>query len=156
MNIHNIKDCTRETYFGIGFEKHLPSYLKKNNKKIKDVSSEEFDLICDLYLNPYMMEHKPIIMFLETNGFKQVNDYTWENDKCTVQLLDFQYIVTDKTPDPGTMFSDNLSIYWLIGVLTYRNLMDRNYKDDYHCKCKHPDTGEGNRTICATCHCQIG
>ena len=98
------------------------------------------------------MRNPSIVKFLETNGFAYVKDYTWENDKCTVQVLDFEYIVTDKTPDPGTRFSDDLNIYWLIGVLTYYNLLDRNYKDDYHCKCEHPDVGEGNRTICATCH----
>ena len=69
-----------------------------------------------------------VIQFLKRNGFRQkgVLENVLTNDKCEVRLYDAQYEVEDQN---GVMYSDNLNIYWLIGVLTYRGYMKKEYKN---------------------------
>lgn len=67
----------------------------------------------------------PTITFLRKNNFKKkpgVNSYS--NGLCTVKLEETYYVVSDKN---GTVYSDDLNIYWLIGILTYYNFIDKNY-----------------------------
>ena len=45
MRIYRIEESDRETELGAGFDKFLNGHIKANNKTIKDVSSEEFDLL---------------------------------------------------------------------------------------------------------------
>lgn len=69
-----------------------------------------------------------VIQFLKRNEFRQkgVLENVLTNDKCEVRIYDAQYEVED---EHGTMYSDNLNIYWLIGVLTYRGFMNKEYKN---------------------------
>jgi len=78
---------------------------------------------------------KEIIDFLEINGFKKAKDKrdqtiwnTYKNDLCIIYIdMDKEYYKVTNN-EGWSMYSDNLVIYWLIGVLTYNNLMDKNYK----------------------------
>jgi hypothetical protein len=75
--------------------------------------------------------------FLEMNDFKVTNDLddnpileryydvVLKNEHCVVGLSETNYVVIK---NEGYMYSHDLSVYWLIGVLTYDGLMDRNYK----------------------------
>ena len=76
---------------------------------------------------------KEVKNFLEANGFKKISTIhkasrknTYFNDKCTIIITKKNYIVIDN--DFSTIISDSLNIYWLIGILTYREFMDKNYK----------------------------
>jgi hypothetical protein len=75
-------------------------------------------------LNPY------IGPFLLNNGFekKEANIYT--NSECTIVVTKDYYEVQFIEPDLGevSMYTDSLSVYHLIGILTWFNLIDKNYK----------------------------
>lgn len=66
-----------------------------------------------------------VISFLVRNGFTKVSDTEYKNDKCSVSILDDYYHIFDGEYD---MYSDNLKIYYLIGLLTYNGYIDKNYK----------------------------
>lgn len=69
--------------------------------------------------------------FLIKNGLLYSGERIYSNDKCTVTIdKDFySVIIFNKDFEYGFMYSQDLNIYWLIGVLTYYNLIDRNYKE---------------------------
>lgn len=67
-----------------------------------------------------------VIRFLKNNGFKKIEPKSYVNDKCNVIIDINGYWVANNNGD--TMYSDNFNIYWLIGVLTYYNYIDKNYK----------------------------
>ena len=67
---------------------------------------------------------KPVERFLKLNGFTK-GKQCFYNDMCCVVIHKDHYEI-DRLD--GRVYSDNLSIYWLIGVLTYYNLIDKNYK----------------------------
>ena len=62
--------------------------------------------------------------FLLKNGFECKNN-RYANDRCCV-VITYNYSVMDN--NFNSTYSDNLNIYWLIGYLTYYNLMDKDYK----------------------------
>lgn len=78
--------------------------------------------------------------FLLKNGFIEWKQYkTYKNDLCYIdvisdtdskdeicQLYRITYTKKDETGS-WEVYSDNLSIHWLIGYLTYNGLMDKNY-----------------------------
>lgn len=69
--------------------------------------------------------------FLEKNGFEyyEINDY-FHNDNCVVKIGETSYTIISYEVcfnEEYTMYSQDLNIYWLIGVLTYYNLIDKNY-----------------------------
>ena len=64
--------------------------------------------------------------FLLNNGFKESYEDFFENELCSITIIDGYYHV--KNNDGCSMYSSNLNIYWLIGVLTYYGYMDKNYK----------------------------
>ena len=72
-----------------------------------------------------------VIEFLKKNGFKADPDYfedkLFYNDLCEVNIYEDCYRVHSNI-FRGSMYSTNLEIYWLIGVLTYYKLMNRNYE----------------------------
>lgn len=70
------------------------------------------------------MANKFIENFLIKNDFTKISDVCFKNDKCKIYIYDY-YIVE---MDGGEIISDNLVIYWLIGLLTYHNLINKNYK----------------------------
>jgi len=65
-----------------------------------------------------------INQFLIKNDFKIVGN-TAINDKCKIIIHSKYYELTyyDKK-----LFSLDLNIYWLIGVLTYNKLINKNYE----------------------------
>ena len=92
-----------------------------------------------------------IVELLKRNGFTQMEDledrqgyyYYLKSDKCEIYVRgdDTQEITAssyyyeviheiDLGPNKtiGSIASDNLNIYWLVGYLTYNNLMKRNYE----------------------------
>jgi hypothetical protein len=68
---------------------------------------------------------KDVIKFLKLNGFKKIETNSYANDRCNVVLEKDSYAVANNSGD--AMYSKDLNIYWLIGVLTYYNYMDKNY-----------------------------
>ena len=71
-----------------------------------------------------------IEVFLLRNDFKQVKENTFTNDKCTVIILEDCYQVIFDYPEVGEVstYTDSLSMYHLVGILTWYDLLDRNYK----------------------------
>ncbi len=63
--------------------------------------------------------------FLEKNGFIKVEENSYANDMCGVVIEEDHYAISNN--DGDTMYSPNLNIYWLIGVLTYLGYMNKNY-----------------------------
>jgi len=64
--------------------------------------------------------------FLIINGFEESNDNIFYNRNCNIILHETFYEVYINKFE-GTIYSSNVEIYWLIGVLTYYNLIDKNY-----------------------------
>ena len=48
------------------------------------------------------------------------------NDRCNVVFETDHYAVANNQGD--VMYSEDMNIYWLIGMLTYHGYMDKNYK----------------------------
>ena len=77
------------------------------------------------------MEPNPYIgLFLLKNSFEKKEYNTYANSKCTVKVVDDYYQIDfyDSELGEGSMYTDSLSMYHLIGILTWYDLMDRNYK----------------------------
>ena len=68
---------------------------------------------------------KDVIAFLKKNGFKRIEKNSYANNMCNVVISKTGYEVANNNGD--TMYSENLQIYWLIGMLTYYGFMDKNY-----------------------------
>jgi len=67
-----------------------------------------------------------VIGFLKRNGFERMEKNSYANDKCNVTFEEYGYYgVSDN--EGNTMYSTNLEIYWLIGVLTYYDYIPKNY-----------------------------
>lgn len=66
--------------------------------------------------------------FLELNKFekgKVGHDNEYSNPQCKIIIHDDYYEVV--MLDTAAMYSTDLNIYWLIGVLTYYDLMPQFY-----------------------------
>lgn len=77
---------------------------------------------------------KDVEEFLISNGFEKTESKTFSNGKCKIIINatdepsdNDHYEIVDIKHD-ASMYSDNLNIYWLIGVMTYYGFMDKNYK----------------------------
>ena len=66
--------------------------------------------------------------FLERNSFQMVCPNKWANEKCVITILENFYQI-DFTNFDGdwTMYTDSWSVPHLVGVLTWHDLLDRNY-----------------------------
>ena len=75
-------------------------------------------------LNPY------IGPFLLNNGFEKKENNNYYNSECTIIVNKDYYEVQFIEPDLGevSMYTDSLSVYHLVGILTWFNLIDKNYK----------------------------
>ena len=82
-------------------------------------------------LNPY------IGPFLLNNGFEKKENNTYFyldniyiNSECTIVVGKDYYEVQFTEPGLGevSMYTDSLSVYHLVGILTWFNLIDKNYK----------------------------
>lgn len=67
-----------------------------------------------------------VIKFLEKNGFKKVEQNSYDNNVCSVVLNTSGYIISDN--NGNLVCLNGLLIYTLIGYLTYQGFMDKNYK----------------------------
>lgn len=66
--------------------------------------------------------------FLERNGFKNVCPNKWASEKCMVTILKDCYQIQFTNFDGDwEIFTDSWSIPHLVGVLTWHDLLDRNY-----------------------------
>lgn len=74
---------------------------------------------------------KDVKEFLEKNGLHFNSEKErYENTKCTVfidKIYECYEVKFDMEDKNYTIYSQSLNIYWLIGLLTYENLIDRNY-----------------------------
>jgi hypothetical protein len=68
---------------------------------------------------------RPLTDFLLKNGFTEYGDNGYKNQSCTITIIDDTYHVKNTTGD--TMYSKDLNLYWLIGVLTYYGFMKKDY-----------------------------
>ena len=75
-------------------------------------------------LNPY------IEPFLLRNGFKKQENSSYDNLECTVTVLDGYYKIDWNHIEYGELstYTDSYSITHLVGILTWHDLIDRNYK----------------------------
>ena len=75
-------------------------------------------------LNPY------IGPFLLRNGFKGIGGDSYRNSKCTITVLEDCYQINFNYPEVGKVsnYTDSHSIPHLVGVLTWNDLIDKNYK----------------------------
>jgi hypothetical protein len=69
---------------------------------------------------------KYVTKFLEENNFIQEKHNIWSNQFVDIVIEESGYEVIIKE-DSSSMLSQNLNIYWLIGVLTYNGWMEKNY-----------------------------
>ena len=66
-----------------------------------------------------------IIAFLKMNGFKRMEKNSYANDLCNVGLHQDGYVIANNKGH--TMYTYDFTIYPLIGILTYYELMNKNY-----------------------------
>lgn len=74
--------------------------------------------------NLYSNDMKAVIDFLEVNGFTKYG-MRFEGDLCTVIIDEECYIVKY---DQVEMYSRDHNIYWLVGYLTWNDLIKRDYE----------------------------
>ncbi len=77
-----------------------------------------------------MNDMNDVIAFLTMNGFKNTSINSLSNGVCFVILHEDHYSVTGffDGKEDSTMYSKDLNIYWLIGVLTYYGFIRGDYK----------------------------
>jgi hypothetical protein len=68
--------------------------------------------------------------FLLKNGFKGSGGDTYYNSECTINVLEYYYQIDFNHPEYGEVstYTDSHSIPHLVGVLTWNDLIDKNYK----------------------------
>lgn len=68
--------------------------------------------------------------FLFRNDFTKREENIYKNDKCTVTILEdcYEICFNDREYGEVSAFTTSYSIYHLIGILTWYDLIDRNYK----------------------------
>jgi hypothetical protein len=72
---------------------------------------------------------KAAVEFLELNGFIKNEVGNYINSKCEVVILTNGYrVITRHDGYTYDWYSNDQTIYSLIGYLTYYDLMDKNYK----------------------------
>ena len=67
--------------------------------------------------------------FLFRNGFQKQKTNTYANLNCTIKVLDNCYEIQFNDSEYGevTMYTDSWSIMHLVGLLTWYDLIDKNY-----------------------------
>lgn len=66
-----------------------------------------------------------VIAFLKRNGFERMEKKSYANKVCNVLIMEDYYAVANN--EGYTIYSTDLSIYWLIGVLTYYGYIHQCY-----------------------------
>jgi len=67
---------------------------------------------------------------LERNGFKNVSENKWANERCMVtvnETLECYQIQFTNFDGDWEFFTESMHIPSLIGTLTWNDLLDRNY-----------------------------
>jgi hypothetical protein len=79
--------------------------------------------------NKHMELNPHIESFLLKNGFDKYEDNVYNNPKCTITVLEDCYQIEFDHPQYGSVstYTDSHSIMHLVGVLTWNDLMDKNY-----------------------------
>ena len=75
--------------------------------------------------------NRHITLFLLKNGFlKKTEGSIYTNPKCTVTVLEDCYKINYDHPEHGEVstYTDSWSIPHLVGVLTWNDFIDKNYK----------------------------
>lgn len=65
------------------------------------------------------------IGFLKRNGFKKMEKNSYANENCNVVFEDGRFAVANN--DGKAIYSNDNSIFWLIGVLSYYDYIPKNY-----------------------------
>lgn len=79
-------------------------------------------MMAEEIINPY------VASFLERNSFKNVGTNQFANEKCIVTIHEnFYQIQFTNFDGDWEMHTDSSSIPHLVGVLTWHDLLDRNY-----------------------------
>ena len=73
-----------------------------------------------------------VVEFLRVNGFVGLDgvDGVFANSKCTVTVMEtnkYQVSWVDENNKGRSIDSDDLNLYWLIGALTYYNLIQKDW-----------------------------
>ena len=70
-----------------------------------------------------------IASFLLKNGFEEIGGDSYRNPKCTITVLDACYKITfdHLEHEEVSTYTDSWSILHLVGILTWHDLIDRNY-----------------------------
>lgn len=78
-----------------------------------------------------LVEEKNIFIgsFLLKNGFTKHEDNVYNNLECIITVLDDCYQIDFDHPEYGSVstYTDSYSIIHLVGILTWNDLIDRNY-----------------------------
>jgi hypothetical protein len=126
------ENCATSAYHNPGSLNYIlnaPTPDLSHLKEVEDVTSEgntnQASVVshsCDVV--SILSEIRP---FMLMNGFiEQPADNSFINDHCAVEVQETGYAVCNNNGD--CMYSDNHSIYWLIGNLTYYGYITKNYK----------------------------
>jgi len=103
----------------------IDDWLDKNgNPEISKQVEEEAEELCKQEKNNL------IESFLIKNSFKKKQNNVFYNSKCTIKVLENCYQIDFKNPQYGevTTYTECLSIPYLVGTLTWHELISRNYK----------------------------
>jgi hypothetical protein len=65
------------------------------------------------------------ISFLKRNGFKKMETNSYANDECNVVFEDGKFAVANN--EGRAIYSNDNSIFWLIGALSYYHYIPKNY-----------------------------
>ena len=73
----------------------------------------------------------PVREFLVSNGFRELREGEWGNGLCVVRVENCSYEVESDNwlgvEGFGVMRGSDMSVYWLIGVLTWYGFIRREY-----------------------------
>jgi hypothetical protein len=105
-----------------------------NSEILKDMISkitpEGLKLIEDEMLGMVEEKNPYIEPFLLRNGFEKQKNNSYNNLKCIITVLDGYYQIDWNHIEYGEIstYTDSYSLMHLVGVLTWNNLIDKNYE----------------------------
>lgn len=101
----------------------------KQKQALVDMMQDDEEL--GLYDEPRVEELIPYIEpFLLRNGFEKQKNNSYDNLKCIITVLDGYYQIDWNHIEYGEIstYTDSYSLMHLVGVLTWNDLIDKNYK----------------------------
>ena len=108
--------------------KHTVKVIPKEEILANRSNAYEF-IDFDKNARTFLVNHY-IAPFLLKNGFKGSGGDSYYNSKCTVNVLEDCHQIDFNYPEYGKVstYTDSHSIMHLVGILTWNDLIDRNYK----------------------------